>query len=81
LDLKGSYAELVHSQLEDDTHDLPLNAALVVSSNGHESSGLSFQAARGLLQISDKGGRNGFNHLGTPAPAKEIGRAGDDPPD
>jgi ATP-binding cassette, subfamily B, bacterial len=74
LALKGCYAELVHSQLEDDTDKLPVNAALVVSSNGLESSGLLFQAAGGLLQINDKGGRNGINHLGTTDSVKEIKR-------
>jgi ATP-binding cassette, subfamily B, bacterial len=34
LTLVGCYAELVHSQLEDDTDELPVDAALVVSSNG-----------------------------------------------
>jgi ATP-binding cassette, subfamily B, bacterial len=70
LVLKGCYAELVHSQLEDDTDELPVNATL------RESSGLRFQAAAGgPLQIYDKGGRNGINHLDTAASAKEIKRA------
>jgi ATP-binding cassette, subfamily B, bacterial len=51
LALKGCYAELVHSQLEDDTEDFSVKAALVVSTNGHESSPATFQAAGGLRQI------------------------------
>jgi HlyB family type I secretion system ABC transporter len=51
LALKGCYAELVHSQLEDDTEDFSVKAALVVSTNGHESSQATFQAAGGLRQI------------------------------
>jgi energy-coupling factor transporter ATP-binding protein EcfA2 len=38
LALKGCYAELVRSQIEDDTADFSVKAALVVSTNGHEYS-------------------------------------------
>src|ERR671914_1378316 len=40
LDLKGFYAELVHSQLEDDTYDPPGHTILAGSSNGREPSRL-----------------------------------------
>ena len=68
LALQGCYAELVHSQLEDDTDDLPGCPALTISSNGHRSS----QAGRELMQIADKGGRNEINRLDTPVSVKEI---------
>jgi ATP-binding cassette, subfamily B, bacterial len=45
LALQGCYAELVHSQLEDDTDDLPGCPGLTISSNGHRSS----QAGRELI--------------------------------
>ena len=70
LALKGLYAELVHSQLEDDTDDPPGHAALAVSPNGHWSSQALLPGSRELMQIADKGGENGFTDLDTAAPAK-----------
>jgi ABC-type transport system involved in cytochrome bd biosynthesis fused ATPase/permease subunit len=68
LALQGCYAELVHSQLEDDTDDLPGCPALTISSNGRRSS----QAGWELMRIADKGGRNEINRLDTPVSVKEI---------
>jgi ATP-binding cassette, subfamily B, bacterial len=56
LALKGFYAELVHSQLEDDTNNSPGLTALAGSSNGHRSSQALFTGSRELMQIADKGG-------------------------
>jgi ATP-binding cassette, subfamily B, bacterial len=82
LALKGFYSELVHSQLENDMDDPPgLTALAVVSSNGHRSSQALLPSGRELMQIADKGGRNGFSNLDTTASAKEIERAEDGPPD
>jgi ATP-binding cassette subfamily B protein len=81
LALQGCYTELVHSQLEDDTDDLPGCTALAVSSNGHRSSQALLPSGRELMQIADKGGRIGFSNLDTAASAKEIERAEDGPPD
>jgi ABC-type methionine transport system ATPase subunit len=81
LALKGFYAELVHSQLEDDTDDPPGHAVLAVSSNGHQSSQALRPSGWELMQIINKGGKDGFTDLDTAAPAKEIEQAGDGLPD
>jgi ATP-binding cassette subfamily B protein len=47
LDLKGFYAELVHSQLEDDTHDPPGHTILAGFSNGSEPQGYAFKRQPG----------------------------------
>jgi ATP-binding cassette subfamily B protein len=60
LALQGCYAELVHSQLEDDTDELPVNAALAISSIGHESSQAKFQAAGGFCKSMIKEGEMGL---------------------
>jgi ATP-binding cassette, subfamily B, bacterial len=79
LALKGLYAELVHSQLEDDTDNSPNSpglTALAGSSNGHRSSQALLPGSRELVQISDKGGRDGFTDLDTAAQQKKSGGPG-----
>jgi ATP-binding cassette subfamily B protein len=66
LALKGFYAELVYSQLEGDID----NSSLAGSSNGHRSSQALLSGSRELMQISDKGERDGFTNLDTAAPGK-----------
>jgi ATP-binding cassette, subfamily B, bacterial len=55
LDLKGFYAELVHSQLEDDTHDPPAHTILAGSSNGRREGFIDLDIAAPAKEIERAG--------------------------